>query len=155
MDTLGFLRAVWPTAGVYCLAYPAIGKGYIHKTFPTIEAVAEAVPALADDKNVYFAVHALKEPRVWNDHHHRDKETNEWVADWSYRLQTNMRACKCFFFDLDVGASTKTLEKYATRRDALSDLVRFCKSTGLPRPLVASSGGGLHVYWLLETEIAS
>ena len=155
MDALEFLRAVWPATGIYCLAYPSSGKGYAHRTFTTIEAAAAFVPQLAADRNVFFAVHTLKAHRVWNEHARRDKDTKEWVADYSYRLQTNMHACKCFFFDLDVGKSTSTLVKYETQRAALADLLRFCKVTGLPLPLVTSSGGGIHAYWLLQDEILS
>lgn len=155
MSTLEFLKAVWPDTGFYCIAYPSTGKGYSHRVFETIEEAAACVPQLSTDKNVYFAVHTLKAHQVWNERARRDKETKEWVADWSYRLQTNMRAAKCFFFDLDVGVSTKTLEKYETQRDAAVDLMRFCDVTKLPVPLVTSSGNGLHVYWLLQDEVPS
>ena len=156
MDTLAFLRAVWPTTGLYCVAYPAVsGKGYAHSVFETIEKAAAFAKKKGEDSNVFFNVHALVEPQVWNDKKFRNKETKEWEPGWSVRLQRNMRAAKCFFFDLDVGQSTKTLAKYETRNDALVDLRRFCDTAKLPIPLVTSSGGGLHVYWLLQDEISS
>ena len=33
--------------------------------------------------------------------------------------------------------------------------IQFVQQTGLPKPLVTSSGGGFHVYWLLTDEIPS
>jgi hypothetical protein len=35
----------------------------------------------------------------------------------------------------------------------MAAVVEFCKKVGLPVPLTVSSGGGLHVYWPLTTEI--
>jgi hypothetical protein len=151
VDTLAFLKAVWPSTGLYCIAHP-IAKGYAHEVFDSIERAAAFAARKRETSNVFFAVHTLAEAQVWNEKKFRDKDTGEWTAGWSVRLQRNMRAAKCFFFDLDVGEGAV---KYATRREALADLQRFCAVAQLPTPLVVTSGGGLHVYWLLEDEIAS
>lgn len=63
-----------------------------------------------------------------------------------------MQKAKAFFLDLDVGS---TPQKYASQAEAQTDLARFCTETELPSPMIVSSGGGLHVYWLIETPIAS
>ena len=149
MTPTDFLRAVWPEAGVYCIATKA-GKGYAHTTYDTIEAAAAYVATVRDKKDVYFAVHALSEKRVWNPKVRKD-ESGEWIGGWSYRPKTNMRAAKAFFFDLDVGET----KDYPSQREAVAALAAFCDITSLPRPMLVNSGRGVHVYWRLDEEIAS
>jgi hypothetical protein len=62
------------------------------------------------------------------------------------RTQENVVAVRCSWLDIDTQES-KPKETYATRKDALKALVAFCNETSMPKPLVVSSGYGLHVYW--------
>ena len=171
MDTQAFLQAVWPASGVYCLATPFTPEGstlttYAHKTVESIDDAVKYVKWKAADNNVFFAVHTLKEHRVWNE------AKKIWNADtprtapdgrvvtgpfggYERRTQANAKEARCFFFDLDVGESTQTTPKYATRQEALNGLEKFLFSTRLPTPLVTSSGGGFHVYWLLSEALPS
>ena len=158
MTAADFLRRVWPADGVYALATPFRIPGttswtYTHKTFPTIELAAQHVQLHAHRMDLFFAVHTLKEPRVWNPAK-TDRRTGELGA-YEVRTQANMAAARCFFFDLDVGTSTTQHAKYETQHDAVADLMRFCAETQLPRPLLTSSGGGVHVYWVLSDAIPS
>ena len=151
MDTLPFLRAVWPDEGLYCIAVPFPKKGYDHHVFETIGAAAKYVETVRDTSNVFFGTHTLRDPRVWDPHHH--KENREWVGGWRVRTQDNSRSSRIFFFDLDVGADDET--KYATQPEAVVGLQHFIAATHLPIPMVVSSGGGLHTYWVVDREIDS
>lgn len=139
-----FLQKLWPAEGIYCLATPARtpeGRAYYRHTIcPTIADAALAVDRAGDLVDLYFAVHSLKEAKVWN----------EAKQKYEVRVQRNSCAARCFFFDLDVGDAAG---KYASQAAALTDLKTFCASTGLPKPLITSSGGGLHVYWPLTDDI--
>lgn len=157
MTPLEFLSAVWPSEGVYALATPFTIPGtqtrvYAHKTFTSLAAAAEYARVQSQRNDIFFAVHTLKEPRVWNPNK-VDRKTGEKGA-FEVRTHQNMSACRCFFFDIDVDASDDN-DKYETQGHALAALKSFCASAGLPRPMVTSSGGGLHVYWLLEEAMSS
>jgi len=57
---------------------------------------------------------------------------------------------KAFWIELDAGKDDKGKAKpYATQNEAAAALRRFLKATGLPVPVLVSSGYGLHVYWPL------
>lgn len=157
MTPLEFLRAVWPDRGFYCIATPfASGVGFDHKVFDTIDAAAAYCDKVSGTKNVYFATHVLKAERIWNTQARRDKQTGEWKAGWSVRTQKNMRACRILFFDLDVGIpESGKLPKYETQIEAAAALMNFVTETGLPRPMVISSGNGIHVHWVLDRELDS
>ena len=157
MDTRTFLEAVWPSHGIYCLATPFKPgdddrSTFSHHTYTSIDAFVAAVES-APKNNVFFCVHTLKEAKVWNPQK-RDRKTGTLGA-FERRTHTNMREAKCFFFDLDVGESTAVTPKYKTRQEALDGLDQFLFRTGLPDPLVTSSGGGYHVYWRLSEAIES
>jgi hypothetical protein len=152
-----FLRAVWPADGIYCLATPFIIPGsnppkkvYAHKTFDDISAAVSFVLNQRSAKDLFFAVHTLKEHSLWNPEKLNTK-TGE-MGSTEIRVQRNSKASRALFFDLDVGDRA---DKYSSQGEAVTDLRRFCGSTKLPRPLVVSSGGGLHVYWLLSEAMES
>ncbi len=156
MTPIEFLRAVWPNEGLYCIATPLAIKGYRHDVFETIEAAAKFVDTIIDEQNIFFATHTLKEARVWDPRHHRDRDAADrpWVGGWRVRTQVNSKACRIFFFDLDVEARNDE-KKYADSESAVAGLRAFVTVCGLPRPMVVSSGGGLHVYWVLDTAVES
>lgn len=153
MTPFDFLSALWPDEGFYCLATPfkipnTDRTVFAHKVFSTIEDAANYAESNKNKFDMFFAVHTLKKERVWNPEKYNYK--TEELGAYETRKHSNMLGAKCFFFDLDVGSDEK---KYQTQQEALQDLIRFCKETQLPRPLVTSSGGGLHVYWLLDEMI--
>ena len=149
LTTQQFLERVLPDAGPYCVAYPVIRKdgqkAYAHVACKTItDAVAAAKRiCFTQAKDAYFAVHGLIKGAIWDQDKQRLRVS---------RTHDNMREGRCFFFDLDVGDGDK---KHKSREEALVALERFVFRTGLPYPLVVSSGGGYHVYWLLERAIPS
>lgn len=155
MQAIEFLRLVWPAQGHYAIATPFKIPGtdistYTHKVFDDVDAAAEYVDRIASAKNVFFCIHSLRERQRWNP----DKENKATGEKGKYevRVQKNMLAARAFFFDLDVKDDGKN---YATQKDALVALQQFCKDTGLPKPMILSSGGGLHVYWLVDEDIPS
>lgn len=152
MTPATFLRHVWPATGVYCLATPFVIPGtttrtYAHKTFTDIDAAAAYATQQMRTQDVYFAVHTLQAPRVWNAQK-KNRKTGDLGA-YEVRTHTNMAAARTLFFDLDVGPSSEHTAKYATQQEALIGLRHFCVATQLPKPTIVSSGGGLHVYWVL------
>lgn len=64
---------------------------------------------------------------------------------------------RSFFIDLDVGALTdekgNPTGKYADKDKALEALQKLLDETGLPEPVVADSGGGIHAYWPFDRDI--
>jgi predicted nucleic acid-binding Zn-ribbon protein len=155
MTPLEFLTAVWPSDGFYAIATPFVPQGsqktiYTHKVSGTIAQAAAFVEEQRSNKNIFFCVHSLKERSVF-DPTKMNYKTGKLGA-FAVRLQRNMLSAKAFFFDLDVGESEK---KYGSQAEALASLKAFCASTHLPRPMIVSSGGGLHVYWLLDASLPS
>lgn len=159
MNALQFLKMLWPSQGYYCLATPFTPTGspkpvYQHKICETIEDAAAFAEKHKSRDNIFFCVHTLKKPKVWNASK-VNKKTGE-VGAWEYRTQTNTLAAKAFFFDLDVGETEEgKAQKYTSQREALQGLQSFCKAVQFPRPMVVSSGGGLHVYWVMIEEMES
>ncbi len=149
MTPAEFLGAVLPSDGYYCLAIPKPGGGWRHKVFETIEQVARVASTASAAEDVYFCMHTLSEPKVWN------SDKLDWQGNpgvWQIRTQANTKAVKCLFWDLDVGDSDK---KYTSQGAALAGLKDFCKAIDLPLPMVVSSGGGLHAYWLFNETISA
>lgn len=151
MNPLEFLDRLWPKDGngVYCLAIPFTPPGetktiFSHKVFPSIAAAARAADARKLKDDIFYCVHTLTHEKVWNTKK-KDRRTGKLGA-WEVRVQTNMSHCKTFFFDLDVGEEP---EKYQSQGEALAGLKHFCATVKLPKPMIVSSGGGLHVYWIM------
>jgi DNA primase len=156
MTAAEFLAAVWPEQGPYVLATPYTPPGsttrvYAHRTFDTIEAAAQYAEQWKHRTDLYFAVHSIKELKVWNPTK-LDRKTGELGA-YEVRVQSNMAAAKAFYLDLDVAPDHP--QKYASQAEALKALKAFCLATHLPKPMVTSSGGGLHVYWRLTDSLES
>jgi hypothetical protein len=144
-----------PPQGVYFAVEIRKNKAgkdvYVHTAFRDTSALhAFLMCEDANGKTMYFAVAAFSEPRVW-DPNKLNKRTGEKGA-WTWRTHSNVRALKILFADIDT-RETKPNAKYADRQEAGKALVAFCKAAELPKPLVVSSGGGLHCYWILEVEL--
>ena len=61
-----------------------------------------------------------------------------------------MEASGSFWLDLDVGDDEK---KYDTQADAIRALWAFCEELGLLKPIVVSSGYGVHCYWPMGEDV--
>jgi hypothetical protein len=132
MNTLDFLRHVLPSTGWYVVTVIDSGSAPKQRSFDNIEQLASFANALSDKgHNVYYAVASFSESGT--------------------RKATAVSALKALFLDIDCGEDTP--KKYATKKDGLLALGQFVKDTGLPKPMVVSSGNGWHVYWVLEEDL--
>lgn len=144
MTPIEFLRAVWPDTGIYCLATPRGNGAFKHWTFDKIEDAAAHAAKLGLTTDVFFATHTLAAKQV--PHQTQQGRTQT-------RVQRNMVEGRTFFWDIDVDPENPA--KYASQYDAIQALVGFTNNTKLPKPMVTSSGGGVHVYWPLSAPIPS
>lgn len=148
METLAFLRLVTPSRGIYFAAVPAeSGKGFRHHQCEThADLTAKVLSLDAEGATVYFALGSFRQPRV--------QKYKAGVPYWAERVQENVQFLRSFWLDLDVGvAADGKPAKYASQVDAVNALGVFVKECGLPKPLVVSSGYGVHVYWPLTDDV--
>lgn len=144
MDTLAFLRKIWPAQGYYIIARLIDGK-WRHTVCESMnEAAAYALEYDSQGVPTYFALAAYKECRV-----EREKNGQKY---YSVRLQANTRALRAFWFDLDVDPVNE--KKFTSQEAAVDALISFCADTNLPTPMVISSGFGVHCYFVLTDEIS-
>ena len=129
MDTLDFLKRVLPSEGLYC-SFTAMGKYPKQRHHQTVEELANEV--LADSQaghNTYFAISAF----------HTDES----------REQANVRVVKTFALDIDCGEG----KPYPSWKEGLLVLSDYIRELNLPGPMIVKSGNGLHVYWILTSEM--
>lgn len=145
MQVRDFLKLVWPAQGFYCTAIPHINKngklGYKHALHDDIEEAYQDSRSRYHQHDMYFGIFTHVQKFVFSQQYNRLAPN---------RTHANMDEAKCLFLDLDVGKVTKEKPKYASQEDALSHLARFLFRTGMPVPIVVSSGNGIHVYWPFE-----
>lgn len=130
MNTLDFLRRVLPTSGLYCSLAMAGGQRR-QRFYSTIEDLADAV--LRIDANGHTAYHAISS-----------------FVDKSSRKKENIHATKTFALDIDCGPD----KPFADQKAGAVALRDFLAATKLPKPLIVSSGNGLHVYWTLDKDLS-
>lgn len=154
MDTLSFLRLIWPEQGKYLLAVPSSfvknGETYSyhkHTCYPSVEAAAFGAQSLSSvpDTQVFMALATVKD-----DHTALNKQARDALGV-KVRGGGNSDRVRVFWLDLDVKPADP--QCYASQQEAGAALRQFVQSCGLPRPFVTSSGGGLHVYWPLASSI--
>ena len=146
MEAKQFLDVVMPDKGnkVIALAYPKTkGKGvwFKYKTYKTTNEVTVGAE-LFDEKaeTVYFAVNSFGD---W--YFDEEKKKNR------LRTQVNVVACRSLYDDLDVEDDKPA--KYATREEALSDIIKLAQAIKLT-PTITSSGGGYHCYFSLDEDVS-
>ena len=141
MIPLEFLQRVLPTEGFYTSIIINSGEAPQQAFFSTVGELADyCLMADKNGNNVYYAVSSF------------EKKGN--------RTQKNVCLNKTLFLDIDCGSdkvdqvdnSGDPIEDkgYATQKLGLAALAKFIAVTGMPRPMIISSGRGLHVYWVLE-----
>lgn len=155
MDAKEFLTRLLPQSGHVVIATPETYKNDSGKVIPYYKAhvhtsIDDAITATTNlvwqGKDVFFALSTYKEARVWN----AEKQK------YQTRTQTNSKALRAFFLDLDIDPAPEGKKVYTTflsKPIAIAALKDFCKAVGMPKPMVVDSGGGLHVYWPLATEV--
>jgi|TARA_X000001382_G_scaffold130935_3_gene127988 hypothetical protein len=129
METKQFLQSVVASEGYYCV-WGFKGDRLVTKFYDSIDKVIDTATKL--DSNGYNAFFALA----------------TFEKSGSRKVE-NAKQYKSFFLDLDCGDK----KDYPTQQDALTALRGFCKKNTLPKPVIVSSGNGVHCYWPLETPI--
>jgi Domain of unknown function (DUF927) len=132
MNTLEFLQRVLPTTGFFCTTVINGPNPEDRKQgfFASVDDLAKAVQGLSNrGDNTYFAISTFSEK--------------------GSRKQDNVHATKVVALDVDCGPK----KPYADWRDGVRALSEFIRNAVLPRPLIVRSGNGLHVYWILDTEL--
>lgn len=129
MDTLRFLGTILRGEGYYCL-FMARNGNVKQKFYDNLSGLSKAAKLYdKEGYDVYFAVSTF--------------------TTSASRTAANVEDCSALFVDLDCGEG----KPYANQLDAMADLKRFCKQSGMPKPLVVNSGNGVHAYWLLEEPV--
>ena len=148
MSISAFLSAVLPTEGFYCITFPA-GEQRKHKhlVVKTIEEAAAKAKLISDSGyDAYFAIGALKQPRII--------ENCDGAQRVRIRVKENIRALRVVALDIDVDPKGESDKKYKTKEEAIAATIKFFKLIGWPAPLVVGSGNGLHLYVLLQSEVS-
>jgi len=123
MDTAEFLGRVLPDDGHY-VATVINPDRRAQKFYNSIEALANAVIRIdIAGGNVYYAMSSFR--------------------DTSSRKQINVHRTKALFIDVDCGED----KPFADQKEGAKALRAFLKTSGMPAPMIVSSGRGLHVYW--------
>lgn len=76
------------------------------------------------------------------------------------RTKENVQSLKAFWLDIDCGEAkaepnpkTGRPDGYIDQATGLVALRKFCKTIGLPKPILVNSGRGIHAYWPLTAPV--
>lgn len=127
MSVVDFLRRVLPPEGLY-VSFSLTPDGRPRQQFhQDVDALAARVARLSDEgRNVYYAVGSFQD-------------------EAGGRKAANVHSLKALFLDVDCGPD----KPYPSWREGLRAVGAFVADHKLPRPVIVSSGNGLHVYWIL------
>lgn len=129
MQLQDFLACVLPGAGLRVICHPA-KRGFRHHFLHTdLEASNLATELDSKGSDVYFGCASY--------------QTDE------SRKAENVRSVRSFWLDIDAGPN----KPYATGLDAAKAALAFADLLGIPRPLLVSSGKGIHAYWPMEADM--
>jgi hypothetical protein len=76
------------------------------------------------------------------------------------RTHENAKYFKSLWIDIDCGPSKAepnakgVIQGYIDQATGLQELKKFCSVVGLPKPILISSGYGIHAYWVLDQTIS-
>jgi uncharacterized protein (DUF927 family) len=124
-----FLTSVLPTQGMYCsvgIKTAIVKQEFVHSV-EELEVLATA--QYSQDTDAYFALASFN--------------------DSSSRKAENALYLRSFYLDIDCGVG----KPYRFQAEAAQHLRNFLTVTGLPEPTLVNSGGGLHVYWVINENI--
>lgn len=148
MDRYAFLTKLLPSPdhGTYIATISAPnprvpGENIMYnRGFADIESLANFCHgASAKGYTAYYALGTFEGNR---------EDLEDGRVKWR-RKASMATAFKTFAVDIDCGAD----KPYQDQRAGIHALAEFLKKSGLPKPLVVSSGYGLHCYWPLTATI--
>lgn len=133
-----FFKLVLPESGWKFVVTIKDGRTTHHTCAAFSEMESVATTACAQGIDTYFACASFAEAEYVDGN--GKKRT---------RTRANAVAAKSFWLDIDVGDG----KPYASQSEALIRLRSFCDYFMLPRPMLVSSGYGLHCYWPLFEDV--
>ncbi len=134
METLKFMNTVLGEHGHFCIFAAKDGK-VKQKFYQTKEQAWNSAKRF--DKDGFDAYYGLGT-----------------FDDAGKRRSENVSQMGSLFLDMDCGEEKAADGKgYVSQAEALGALRDFVKSSSLPRPLMVSSGHGVHVYWPLSEAV--
>jgi uncharacterized protein (DUF927 family) len=135
MSSFDLLDTVLPTEGRYCVL--GIGRYPDQHFVDTREEVNEIAKKFVRGKvDAYFGCAKY--------------------GPLNNRTHENATYFRALWMDIDCGPAKGVPDEkgiirgYLTQQIGLDEFKKFCISVGLPRPILVSSGYGIHAYWLLE-----
>ena len=138
MSNFDLLDTVLPPEGRYCVF--GYGKYPDQKFYDTREEAQAQIEHLVANKfDVYFGCAKF--------------------GPLNNRKHDNAQFFKALWMDIDCGPTKGVPDEkgkiagYLDQQLGLDALKTFCKTVGLPRPILVSSGYGVHAYWLLDATI--
>jgi hypothetical protein len=125
-----FLRLILPDRGFYAAMIVKSERQKYNRFASTIPDLWEIIKKADKDGNTaYHACASFREGR-------NDPKEVPRAQRRLGRTKSNVLCAKSFWLDIDAGPG----KPYANWRDAGKALAEFCKKSGLPLPLVLSSG---------------
>ena len=76
------------------------------------------------------------------------------------RTHANAKYFRALWMDIDCGPTKGVpdekgvIKGYLDQQIGLDEFKKFCSAVGLPKPILVSSGYGIHAYWLLEETVS-
>lgn len=137
-----FIKAVLSDQG-----YPIVallnGDFLNHIIYQSKEELIDAIPQLIDDNQaVYFALATFSE---------YSEVTRSNPALSGYRTTEKVKAYRTLFTEVDIRPDKD--DCYSSGEEAETAIANFCEDTGIPYPTVVKTGGGFHLYWVLQSDI--
>jgi ketosteroid isomerase-like protein len=139
MSNFDLLNAVLPEEGRYCVL--GIGRYPDQKFYDTRAEVDQQVEALVKRGfDAYFGCAKF--------------------GPLNNRTHENVAYVRALWMDIDCGPTKAVpdekgiIKGYVDQTTGLNEFGKFCKSVGLPKPILVSSGYGIHAYWLLEETVS-
>lgn len=139
MDTKQFFKKLLPDSGLkalFIINNNGIQVTRRHIYLEETDELAEIAQHLdsTTPQTVYFALASFKEAKQKGG-----------------RTHDNASHVKAFWLDVDCGEG----KDYISQSEGAKALVKFLKEARLPKPMIVSSGHGLHVYWPLTQELGA
>lgn len=139
MSNFDLLNTVLPEGGRYCVL--GIGRYPDQKFYDTRAEVDKQVEALVKRGfDAYFGCAKF--------------------GPLNNRTHENVAYVRALWMDIDCGPTKAVpdekgiIKGYVDQVTGLNEFGKFCRNVGLPKPILVSSGYGIHAYWLLEETIS-
>ena len=139
MSTFDLLDTVLPPEGRYCVM--GIGRYPDQKFVDTKEQVEELAQQFVERKiDVFFGCAKY--------------------GPLNNRTHENAKYFRALWMDIDCGPTKGVpdekgiIKGYLDQQIGLDEFKKFCSAVGLPKPILVSSGYGIHAYWLLEETVS-